>query len=536
MKIQRSLVPFLLLACLAAPSVMAQDQPGLLEEISNQQADLYEKVGPTVVLIQTIKATPDVRASRGGNPQIPFLFPFDLEDLPDDWQYQFVPKRGLPDQEDEPTEKIPRVFGLGSGIVVRADSTGAWILTNTHVLGGGAEEININFRNEIPIKELVLESDADAGDRNVFLDPKSDIAVIHLTPEQIGERQLVAATFGDSDALRVGEMVFTLGAPLNRDQTFSQGIVSAKERSNVFPGYNPQKEIRYEGLIQTTAFINQGNSGGPLLDIHGNVVGINVAIQTAGGFSNGFVGIGFAIPANRAKAVVDQLVSTGKVVRGWLGVGIEPPSVNEAVYFNLPAGTGVKLAQVYPDTPAAKGGLEANDILLSFNGQEVRSPNHLQDLVALYPVGEKAKIEVLRGGEKMTLDVEIGEQPDSPDLRVASSSGGEGASGNRFKELGATIRDLDADEAEYYGAMDLSGVIVEEIDPNGPLADKSIPKGSLITKVERTPVESAEQLRETLDGIEDGKIQSKKGLVMISYVANVGADHEERFAVVKLDF
>lgn len=532
MKPRTGLLSVLIGVCLLAAAQAAPGAASLLEEISKQQADLYEKVGPTVVQIQTIKMTPAMGQIRG-LPQIPFLIPpFDSEEGPQNWQYQFVP-RGTPQEPSAPAEKKPMVFGLGSGIVVRADSNGAWILTNTHVLGGGAEEVNIHFLDEIPIKELAIESDTSSASRNVFLDPKSDIAVIHLTPEQVGERSLAAASFGDSDALRVGELVFTLGAPLNRDQTFSQGIVSAKERSNVFPGYNPEQEIRYEGLIQTTAFINQGNSGGPLLDIHGNVVGINVAIQTAGGFSNGFVGIGFAIPSNRAQAVMRQLMDTGRVVRGWLGVGIEPPSVNEAVYFHLPAGTGVKLRQVYDDTPAAKGGLQANDIIVRFNGQTVRSPVHLQNLVAEFPVGDKAKVEVLRGGETVTLDVEIGEQPDTPDMKIAASGPG-AQEGNSFTELGAKVRDLTEEEVQYFGAMGLSGVIVEEVDEDGPLADKPITSGTLLTKIERVPIESVEGLRTTLEGIKSGSIPSKNGLVMVSFVASSGESHAESFAVVKL--
>ncbi len=529
-----SLCVWLMLSVL--PAAKAADNPiDILHQISEGQAQIYDRVGPSVVRIYTSRSEReredvDIQMSPFMDPKLfegtPYEFFFQF---PDGKKFRRAPdmKRWRDSEEDEGDDSRGgfRINGIGSGILYQVDDTGAWIVTNNHVLGD-AERIDIEFKDENPITEFTLVTDSNDSKRNTYLDKKSDIGLVHLSKDVIGDRKLTAVPFGNSDALRVGQMVFTLGSPLNRDQTFSQGIISAKDRSGVLPG-DPSKEIRYEGFLQTTAFINVGNSGGPLVNVDGQVVGMCVAIQTAGGFSNGFVGIGFAIPSNRIKEVANDFITKGKVVRGYLGVGIMPPDKSNAEYFNLPPKTGALVKEVYSDTPAERGGLKKNDIILSFNGTPVQSTSHFQEMVAKAPVNQKAKIEVLRGGTKMLLDVPVEEQPETTPTRI-SGSGGE------FSELGATLKTPDEEEAKYYHeAGGFEGVIVTEVDPEGPLARK-IPKGALITAIEKTKVTSVEQAREILDKILETKGNRREVLVMINFVPN-SSENTEEFVIVKLE-
>lgn len=518
------------------PIVNATDNPlDILHQISEGQARIYEQVGPSVVRLITSRNEPD--REEMDSQMSPFMDPRLFKDTPFEFYFQSpdgkkfhqMPGKSRDRDSDEGEEREGhggfQVNGIGSGILYRVDDTGAWIVTNNHVLGD-AERIDIEFKDDNPITELTLVSDPGDSKRNTYLDKKSDIGLIHLSKENIGDRKLSAVPLGDSDALKVGQMVFTLGAPLNRDQTFSQGIISAKDRSNVLPG-DPEKEIRYEGFLQTTAFINVGNSGGPLVNVDGQVVGMCVAIQTAGGFSNGFVGIGFAIPSNRIKEVADDFITKGKVVRGYLGVGIMPPDKSNAEYFNLPPKSGALVKEVYSNTPAERGGLKKNDIILSFNGTSVQSTSHFQEMVAKAPVNQKAKVEVLRGGSKMELDVPVEEQPETTPARLTESGG-------EFKELGASLKTPDEEETKYYReAGGFEGVIVSEVDPEGPLARK-IPKGALITAIEKTKVTSVEQAREILDKILENKSNRREVLVMINFVPN-SSENTEEFVIVKLE-
>ncbi|KXK28075.1 MAG: Periplasmic serine endoprotease DegP precursor [Candidatus Hinthialibacteria bacterium OLB16] len=531
----------LFLAFLLIPQAPAQDQKTILHQISDAQAGIYERVGPSVVRLITSRAHPDIDAMKD-NPMAPFLDPKNWEGTPFEFYFQgpdgekkihrFDNRKGQDDSENENEDegqsegKSPfHVNGIGSGIVYKVDSDAAWIVTNNHVIGD-AERLDIEFKDVNPITEFDLISDPGDPKRNAFLDKKSDLAVIRLSKDVLGDRQLVAVPLGDSDALKVGEIVFTLGSPLNREQTFSQGILSAKDRSGVFPDQS-DKEIRYEGFLQTTAFINVGNSGGPLLNVDGEVVGIDVAIQTAGGFSNGFVGIGFAIPSNRVKEVVGSLMDKGKVVRGYLGVLIGQPSISSAQYFNLPPKSGAEVVEVYQETPAEKGGLKKKDIILSFNGTPVHGTTHFQEMVARAPVNQTAKVEVLRSGQKVQLDVPVEEQPEQPVARV---SGGEGM----IPELGATLKGPDEEEARYYkDAGNFEGVIVSEVDPEGPLARK-IPKGALITAIEKTKVTSVDQVKELLEKIIDAKSGRRDILVMVNFVPN-SSENAEEFVIVKLE-
>ncbi|QOX77711.1 trypsin-like peptidase domain-containing protein [Trichlorobacter lovleyi] len=273
---------------------------------------------------------------------------------------------------------------LGSGFIISRDG---FIVTNEHVVRD-AESIRVKLSND-----KVYEARVVGGD------PKTDIAVI-----KIDAGDLPVAVLGDSDRLEVGQWAIAIGNPFGLERSMTVGIISATGRSNV--GIES-----IENFIQTDASINPGNSGGPLLNIHGEVVGINTAIVAAG------QGIGFAIPTNMARPIISQLVEKGKVTRAWLGVSIKPVTEEEARSLGLSKPAGVVIAAVQGDGPAAKGGLQAGDLVVAFGSSEVRDPSHLQQLVAVTRIGAAVPVVVLRGGRKITVTVKPGNADSAPSAR-----------------------------------------------------------------------------------------------------------------------
>ncbi|HKL24652.1 MAG TPA: DegQ family serine endoprotease [Desulfuromonadales bacterium] len=284
-----------------------------------------------------------------------------------------------------PTERRER--SLGSGFILSEDG---YILTNEHVVAG-AEDIKVRLTDQRVFPGEV-----------VGVDPKTDVAVLKIVPDD----PLPMAVLGNSDRLRVGQWALAIGNPFGLDSTLTVGVISATGRANI--GIED-----YEDFIQTDASINPGNSGGPLLNIYGEVVGINTAIVASG------QGIGFAIPINLASQIADQLITSGEVTRGWLGVGIQALDPGLAESFGLDRVTGALINKVLPETPAERAGLQRGDILLSFNGKEVRGVRELQLLVASTPIGSEVPVEVLRDGTAMTLQVEIAERRSEPRESIA---------------------------------------------------------------------------------------------------------------------
>jgi serine protease Do len=270
---------------------------------------------------------------------------------------------------------------LGSGVII--DKSGL-ILTNNHVIKD-ADEITVKFSNNQELKGKV-----------VGVDPKTDLAVIRVNAKE----ELPVATLGDSDALRVGEWAIAIGNPFGLDHTLTVGVVSATGRSEV-------GIAAYENFIQTDASINPGNSGGPLLNIRGEVIGINTAIVASG------QGIGFAIPVNMVRKVVDDLVKKGKVTRGWLGIGIQPLTPELAKNFGLQAEEGILINQVMPKSPAEAAGLKTGDLVQSVDGKSVKEPRQLQRIIAETDIGKTVEISILRGKEQRTVKVQIREMPAS---------------------------------------------------------------------------------------------------------------------------
>lgn len=412
------------------------------ELLSTQRAfiEVSEKVTPAVVNIRAER----VRAMSRISP----LFEEFFGDL------FRVPRRERREQS------------LGSGFIMSADG---YILTNEHVVAG-AEEIKVQLTDQQVFPGKVVGVDA-----------KTDVAVLKIeSPES-----LPVAVLGDSDRLRVGQWALAIGNPFGLDSTLTVGVISATGRANV--GIED-----YEDFIQTDASINPGNSGGPLLNIYGEVVGINTAIVAAG------QGIGFAIPINLASLIADQLMTRGEVTRGWLGVSLQPLDPGLAESFGLDRVTGALINQVLPDTPAAEAGLQRGDVLLSFNGREVRGVRELQLLVASTPVGTDVPVVVLRNGTSLTLQVALAER-------------GEASSGSPVGEpddvwLGMRLRE------------DQGGLRVIEIDPGSVAALSGVRAEDLLFAVNERELKDLDDLQRLRHDLPPGRnvaLLLRRGDVML---------------------
>ncbi len=397
-------------------------------------ADVLEPVQPAVVSVYSAKI---VRQRA----QVPEIF------------RQFYGDGAFPDREQ-------RMEGLGSGVIV---SKNGYILTNNHVVAE-ADELKVSLNDGRELEAKLIGTD-----------PKTDVAVIKIEAED-----LPVVTLADSDKLQVGDLVFAIGNPLGVGQTVTMGIVSATGRNNL--GILAEQG-GYENFIQTDAAINQGNSGGALVDAQGRLVGINTAILS-GGARGGNIGIGFAIPVNQASAVLTSLVETGTVQRGYLGVNIDDlkPDVAEALGLDKDQ-RGVIITNLPKDSPAAKAGLERSDVVISIAGREVRSPQELRNAVAAKAPGTEVEVKVLRGKKERTFAVKLGSL-----AAVGSAS-----------ELlpGVTAKPLDDEARRQIGApRDLEGLVITEVAENSRYARRLMP-GMVVVEVNREAVndlESAQQL------------------------------------------
>ncbi|HWP47187.1 MAG TPA: DegQ family serine endoprotease [Candidatus Limnocylindrales bacterium] len=413
------------------PSFADERQIQDLQKMSFSFRTVAKKVTPTVVNISVVQT---IRPSQFGFRNDPFRDFFG-----DDFFERFF--------------GIPREFknrGLGSGVIV---SEKGYILTNNHVVGK-ADEIKVTLADKREFTAKVVGTD-----------PKSDVAVI-----QIKARDLPVARLGNSDDIEVGDWVVAIGNPFGLNQTVTVGVISAKGRANM-------GIADYEDFIQTDAAINPGNSGGPLVNLDGEVIGINTAIFSRSG---GYQGIGFAIPINMAKSIMQSLIENGKIVRGWLGVQIQPVTEDVARSFGLSKAEGVLVGDVTKGSPAERAGFKRGDIIIRYGNRDVNDPNQLRNMVASTPVGEKVPIEIIRDGHHQTLTVEIAELP----AEIASA----GTPGKEVSELGIQVQNLTPDLASRLGYEGDHGVVVVEVEP-GSLADESgIQRGDLIKEVNRQEV------------------------------------------------
>ncbi len=342
----------------ASPSKDGGSQP------ENPFIRVAEQVTPSVVNISTL-------TTGKGRPPTELFRPFGNEPFFRDFFDRFF--EGMPRRRQQNS--------LGSGVIIEK---GGLILTNNHVIKD-ADEITVKFANKQEAKGKVVGSD-----------PKTDLAVIRVSAKE----DLPVATLGNSDALHVGEWAIAIGNPFGLDHTLTVGVISATGRSEV-------GVAAYENFIQTDASINPGNSGGPLLNIRGEVIGINTAIVASG------QGIGFAIPVNMARKVMDDLVRKGKVTRGWLGVGIQPLTPELAKGFGVSADEGILVNQVMPKSPAEAAGVKTGDLILMVDGKPVKDPRQLQRIIADTDIGKSLELTILREKTKHTIKVQIGEMPAS---------------------------------------------------------------------------------------------------------------------------
>jgi serine protease Do len=375
-----------------------------------------------------------------------------------------------------------RRTSLGSGVIIDEDG---YILTNNHVITGEGEA----HVDEI---KVILSDKREFDAELIGRDPDTDVAVI-----KIDAKDLPTAKLGDSEQLQVGEWVLAIGRPLGLSQTVTAGIVSATGRSNVLD------TITYQDFIQTDASINRGNSGGPLVNIKGEVVGLNTAIATAGAPGN--IGIGFSIPINMAREVMDQLIKKGRVVRGWLGIQLQEVDGDIAEKYGLEEPSGVLIALVIDD-PAKEAGLEPGDLIIEFSGEAVRDGSHLKRLVAIAGPDKAVKLKVIRrSGKKKEFEVKLAERTEEVVAKLGR--GGRTPSEKEEEWMGITVQELTDELAQQLGYEDQPGVLISDVDTEGPAAKAKNPpqRGDLIQEIEREEIKNMDDYRQAIEKVKDQK-------------------------------
>ncbi len=448
-------------------------------------ADLAEKLSPAVVSIATTQ-----KVAGGVQLQIPELPP----DVPFRDMFEDFFKRQRPGGRPEPRT----VNSQGSGFVI--DASGI-IVTNNHVIEQ-SEEISVVLNDGTNLKAELVGRDA-----------KTDIAVLRVKPD----KPLTAVSFGDSDKLRVGDWVLAIGNPFGLGGSVSLGIVSARNRDiNAGP---------YDDFIQTDAAINKGNSGGPLFNLNGDVVGVNTAIYSPSG---GSVGIGFSVPAATVKGVVDQLVKYGETRRGWLGVRIQSLTDDLAEGLDLGKAQGALIAEVTPTGPAEKAGLKPRDVITEFDGKPIREMKDLPRVVADTPIGKKVVVKVMREGKIVELSAEVGRLEDGEKLVAAAPEAA--VSADTADALGMKLSIITDEQRQRFKIDDgLEGAIVTDVDPNGPAAEKRIEPGDVIVEAGQKPVKTPGDVTAR---IKDAESASKKSVLL--YIAKGGKQSETRFIAVRI--
>ncbi len=419
------------------------------QEVLNLQeafVNVAEEVKPTVVSITTEQILKEV---------VPFNFFFadPFEDFFDDFFGQPSPRHKSPQKKHYNQRRIE---GAGSGVVIDKDG---YILTNYHVVKN-AEKITVKLSDDRKYSGKVIGKDA-----------KTDLAVVKIKPSG----KLVVAKWGDSDKIRVGDWAIAIGSPFGLEQTVTVGIISAK-RQNV----EAQGNV-YRDVIQTDASINRGNSGGPLVNIHGEIIGINTLIYSQSG---GSVGVGFAIPINRAKEILETLKTKGKVERGFLGVKIEKVDDVFAKQYGLKEKTGVVVTDVVSGLSADKAGIKRGDIILEFGGQKIESAEKLQDIVAAAAPNKKIDVVVWRDNSKKVISVVLGEWTEEQVASVEETSPGK--SEKSVKWLGMKVKQFTKDMAEELNVTpDEQGVVIIDIESGSKVAEMGLYIGDVIRAINR---------------------------------------------------
>jgi len=426
-------------------------------------ADLAEHLLPAVVNIST---TQTVNVERGpAIPEFPEGSPFR------EFFDEFFDRHGRPDTAPH------RATSLGSGFIIDADG---YIVTNTHVIAD-AEEVTVTLSDDRTLKASI-----------VGRDPKTDIALLKVDPDGA----LPAVSWGDSDTARVGDWVMAIGNPFGLGGTVTAGIISARAR-----------DIRsgpYDNFIQTDAAINRGNSGGPLFNMDGQVIGINTAIFSPSG---GSVGIGFSVPSNLAKQVISDIKTYGRTRRGWLGVRIQTVTPEIAESLGLDDARGALVASVTKGGPAEDADVKAGDVILSFNGRDIGEMRELPRVVAETEVGSKVDVELWRDGKAVDVSVKLGELEEAEDsglLAADTPSPHSGAPDQGTAVLGLTVQTITPELAATFDlAEDSQGVVITAVDADSDAAEKGLRPGNVIVEVNQTPVSAAADVSKALDQARD---------------------------------
>jgi len=414
-------------------------------------SDLAERVKPAVVNISTTKTTKGFASPFGGSP---FGGPFG-----DDFFDRFfgdIPQREFKQRS------------LGSGFIISNDG---YIFTNNHVVEK-ADKIVVKVSDEREYEAKIIGTD-----------PKTDIALIKIKPRN----SLPVVDIGDSDQVKVGEWVIAIGNPFGLEATVTAGIVSAKGR---VIGAGP-----YDNFIQTDASINPGNSGGPLFNMEGKVIGINTAIVAQG------QGIGFAIPINMAKGILDDLKTKGRVTRGWLGISVQDITEDIAKNMNLKNRNGALVSDVFKGDPADKAGIKVGDIIIEINGKAIKDTHTLLLIIAAMQVGEKASIKALRDGKEMTFRIVVAERKDTAEVVAKKGSAG---------YFGISAQDITPEISRQMGIPSNAGVIITDIEPGSPADEVGIQPQDIIVQVNRIKVSSLREYNQEI-----AKAAQKKNVMLL---------------------
>jgi serine protease Do len=456
-------------------------------------ADVAEKVIDAVVNIstsQTVEAKGGGGDGRGAIPQLPPGSPF--EEFFDDF---FKNRRGGKGGDLQPR----KTNSLGSGFII--DPAGI-VVTNNHVIAD-ADEINVIMNDGTKIKAEI-----------VGIDKKTDLAVLKFKPP----RTLTAVKFGDSDKLRLGDWVVAIGNPFSLGGTVTAGIVSAKNR-DISSG-------PYDSYIQTDAAINRGNSGGPLFNLEGEVIGVNTLIISPSG---GSIGIGFAVPSKTVAGVVDQLQKFGELRRGWLGVRIQTVTDEIAESLNIKPARGALVAGVEDKGPAKPAGIEPGDVVVHFDGKDIKEPKDLSRVVADTAVGKEVDVVIIRKGQEETHKVTLGRLEDTDKVQAAAKSNDQPADKPvTQKALGLDLATLSKDLRTRYKIKEsVKGVVITGVDGTSDAAEKRLSAGDVIVEVAQEAVANAGDIKKRVDQLKkDGK---KSVLLLVS-----NADGELRFVALSV--
>ncbi|BBK42446.1 serine protease [Allostella vacuolata] len=480
-------------ACVAAlVAVVAWTSPGIARSAPESFADLAAKLLPSVVNVSTAQQARGGGQASGPQRRLPEMPQFPPGSPFEDFFREFF-ERNRPDSAPR------RATSLGSGFII--DSSGL-VVTNNHVISD-ADEITVILQDDTSLKAEVVGRDT-----------KTDLALLRVKPA----KPLPAVKFGDSDAARVGDWVVAIGNPFGLGGSVTAGILSARQRDiNAGP---------YDDFIQTDASINRGNSGGPLFNMQGEVIGVNTAIFSPSG---GSIGIGFAIPSALARPVVQQLKEFGRTRRGWLGVRIQGVTDEIAETLGLGKARGALVASTNDKGPAAEAGILPGDVVLTFDGRDITDMRRLPRVVAETPINKRSKVVVWRKGKEVAFDVKVGEldEREEADQLAALPKGGEQKPATA-EALGLSLSTMSADLKQKFSIGDeITGVVVTAVTANSPAAEKGVRAGDVILEVGQEEVKSP---GEVASKVEEARKANRKSLLLL-----IDRQGDLRFVALRID-